>query len=394
MNRILFVDDEPQTLDGIQNLLHRYRKQWHMEFVTSGEAALERLRAEPFDVIVTDGRMPKMDGAELLRRVQEEHPRTLRIVLSGQAEHEMARRVVHTAHQCLAKPCDAPVLKEVIERSCNLHSLLLDERLRRTIEQMGPLPAVPGVVAELKRILDEPDSTLEDVAALVERDPELCDNVLQLVNSGFFGLAHRFTEIGKAVSYLGIDALGSLVIAIEVFEFAKGHPRIPGFNVEDEHAHALRTARIAGQIGSGRGVSRAAFIAGVLHDVGRLILAALAPDRLAVALQEARRSGRPASSVEEEVLGVTHAEIGAYLLGLWGQPLPVVEAVAFHHRPRRVAHRSVDLLGIVHIADGLAHELDQDVQFQGIAREPIDREYLAAMGIQAEVQGLRGAAAS
>src|ERR1700690_3600413 len=120
MRRVLFVDDEPQILEGLRHRLHRQRKQWEMLFAESGKAALKILAHEPVDVIITDMRMPQMDGATLLTKVKELYPRVVRIVLSGHAELETALRAVPVAHQFLNKPSEPGVIEGVVERACNL----------------------------------------------------------------------------------------------------------------------------------------------------------------------------------------------------------------------------------------------------------------------------------
>jgi HD-like signal output (HDOD) protein len=389
MKRILFVDDEPLVLEGLQNVLRRQRSSWEMVFVGSGEAALAELAARPFDVIVTDMRMPRMDGGELLLRVQDRHPRTVRIVLSGQTEHDAARRLVNTAHQFLSKPCEGPLLKEVIERSCRVQDLLEDEGLRTSIGQLGQLPVMPAAVRRLMDALADPHSTMRDVAAIVERDPALAAKVLQLVNSAFFGLARRVTAIDTAVSYLGTDILQGLAVMAEVFQDAE-HGGIAGLDVEAEAEHALLTGRIASDIGADTPAGQDAFVAGMLHDVGLIVLAARSPEWLSGVLDEAQRTSRPVFELEAELLGVTHAEIGAYLLGLWGIPLPVVEAVAFHHRPARA--ESSLLVDIVHIADGLADELGR--AHRGTPQTVLDMDYLAKRGLAPRLDEWRTRAAT
>ncbi len=114
---VLFVDDELNVLEGLRTRLHRQRSKWEMVFVQSGREALERLAQGDVDVLVTDMRMPEMDGVTLLKRAQEEYPRVVRIVLSGHAELEAALRAIHVAHQFLSKPCEAGVIENVVERA-------------------------------------------------------------------------------------------------------------------------------------------------------------------------------------------------------------------------------------------------------------------------------------
>ena len=147
MKSILFVDDEPMILAGLQRLLRSQRNVWDMSFAASGAEALAVLETKPFDAVVTDMRMPAMDGARLLELVKERYPGTIRIVLSGYFESEAALRAVPVAHQYLAKPCDPKKLHEAIERSCGFASLLPDAALRRVVGTIGELPTLPRTSA-------------------------------------------------------------------------------------------------------------------------------------------------------------------------------------------------------------------------------------------------------
>ncbi|HEU4401346.1 MAG TPA: response regulator [Candidatus Polarisedimenticolia bacterium] len=389
MKRILFVDDEPLVLEGLRSALREQRSNWHITFATSGQEALTALRANPYDVIVSDIRMPGIDGAALLRKVQDEHPDVVRIVLSGQGEEGAARRTVQIAHQFLAKPCEASLLQEVIERACALRSLLNDEGLRHAIGQVGQLPVLPAVYKALTRALEDPAVSLRDMGAIVEQDSALCAKLLQMVNSAFFGLPQRINRIEDAVSYLGTDVIKGLVLMTEVFREAHIQ-RLPASSLEDLQHHAALTARIARRLLPEREQQQEAFIAGMLHDVGKLVLASRLPEQFARLFTEARDAGLPMHAVEHGKGVVTHAEIGAYLLGLWGLPYTIVEAVAHHHAPTRVAQRSFGVLGAVYVGNLLAHE--QEGAGSGgkvVPHDPIDESYLASVGAEDELPAWR-----
>ena len=390
MKRILFVDDEPNVLEGLQNLLRKFRKEWEMSFVCGGEEAVRRLETEHFDDVVADMRMPVIDGAALLRQVQERHPSTVRIVLSGQTEEEVARRVVFIAHQFLAKPCDPNQLKETIERACALNELLGEERLQIMVGKIGQLPAMRSVFASLVRTLEDAKSSLKDVAAVVQQDPAISAKTLQVVNSAFFGLARRMSDVEQAVCYLGIEVIKGLALMIEVFQGAAAEGGAPRFDLEAEQGHALLTARIARRLIAEKGPpAQDAFTAGMLHDCGRVIIATRLPEMFGRVEEGVRKTRRPAYIVEEEVLGASHAEIGAYLLGLWGLPFSIVEAVARHDAPSRVAQSSFDALGAVHVADHLVHE-----QLPGDrTNDPLDTAYLDSLGVGGKLDEWRTIAA-
>jgi HD-like signal output (HDOD) protein/CheY-like chemotaxis protein len=340
-------------------MLRSQRHDWEMAFAPGGEAALALMEASPFDVIVSDMRMPGMDGATLLWRVREAHPEVVRIVLSGHTELSTALRVVPVAHQFLDKPCDAEMLRVAIERACHLKALLSDESIRRTVTALGDLPSVPRTYEALTRALADPDASLQLVAKIIEQDVGISAKVLQLVNSAFFGLTHSMTSIQSAVSYLGINTLKNLVLSVEIFRAFKPQKDLPGFSLERLQHHAQLTAQIAARLPVPKHLADIALVAGMLHDVGKLILAWKISAHFESMLAEAQEANCPVHQVEERHNGFSHAEIGAYLLGLWGLPYTVVEAVALHHGPNRVPHQNFDAISVVYAANLLAHEREK-----------------------------------
>jgi len=188
MKRVLFVDAEPKVLDGLRRLLHPMGSEWEMTFVGSGSKALSQLAANPFDVVVTDIRMPEMDGVELLERVSRQYPRVVRIVLSGQADDETSMRVVDLAHQCLAKPCDPDILKRALNRSCALRDIVGDPTIQALLARIDHLPSMPGILVELVREIRSPQASFQKVATIMTKDVGMTSKILQLVNSAFFGL--------------------------------------------------------------------------------------------------------------------------------------------------------------------------------------------------------------
>ncbi|MGH9351735.1 MAG: HDOD domain-containing protein [Terriglobia bacterium] len=382
MRHILFVDDEANVLQGLQRSLRSQRGEWEMSFAQGGEAALAMMEATPFDVIVSDMRMPGIDGAALLGQVRERFPEVIRIVLSGHADLNSAFRAVPIAHQFLAKPCDPSTLRVSIERACRLQSALNNDALRRTVGSMRELPALPRTYVALTEALGSPDVSLDQVARIVEQDVAIAAKILQLVNSSFFGLSRDVSNIQTAVSYLGTDILKSLVLSLGVFRAFEQREFIAGFSVEEFQSHAYLTAKIAEALPTVKYLADATALAALVHDVGKLILAAQMPAYLARVLSEARERQRPAFEIEMELTGVTHAEIGAYLLGLWGLPSAIVEAVAHHHAPGRVPQQGMDALASVHIANVLALECRASPDDEHSLMTPtLDKTFIGALGV-------------
>jgi len=380
MKRILFVDDEPSILDGLRRILRPQRKEWDMVFAASGREALEVANAAPLDVVVTDMKMPNMDGAELLARFQEQHPETVRFVLSGHAELESVMRTVPVAHQFLTKPCDAEVLKEAVTRACELRSLLHNERTAKVVGSLEGLPSRPETYSAILEAIADPEVEIKSIVAILESDVAMSAKLLQLVNSAFFGLPSGLSDIGRATTFLGLNMLRDLVLSIEVFQPPQNSSADLESFVFNLQRRSMWTGQLAARMFDDKQLANRAFTAGMLHDIGFLVLVTQMPDVLSEALERSRELGQPLHVAEKEVLGISHAEIGAYLLGVWGLPYPLLEAAAYHHCPSILPQKSVSELTAVHVANALV-ESRMPRSTEG-APAQIDLDYLDSLGVR------------
>jgi putative nucleotidyltransferase with HDIG domain len=374
MIRILFVDDEPNVLQAMRRNLHAMRNEWSMDFVLSGVEALAALKVTPADVIVSDMRMPGMDGWQLLTEIKNLYPQTVRLILSGHAEATSIMRAVGIIHQYIAKPCDAAVLKEVILQTQKLRHLVSSDHLAALVGEVGMLPSAPQAFQDLLKCLQDPEASLADAARIIGRDVAMTANIMKMVNSAFFGARQPIVTTDRAVAYLGLDTLGALVLGHSVFKSGR-KVGIAGFSLEQLWAHSLQTAMAAKAIALSEKFSSAdaekAFLAGVLHDVGKIVFATRA-----VAVSD---DAETSSEVEMAQIVAHHAEVGAYLLSLWGFPNPIVEAVAFHHVPSQASGKVLGLAGIVHIASQLAHRREAPAPAAG--KLDLEPGFLEAHGL-------------
>jgi putative nucleotidyltransferase with HDIG domain len=391
VKKILFVDDDECLLDGLRDALRPYRHQWSMGFMSNGEDALVKLGAESHDVIISDLRMPGMDGATLLERVRDRHPAVVRIVLSGHAEMGMVARAAATAHRLIAKPCETDDLARVIERSCALQELATRVERDRSAIAASALPSVPRLYAELMQLLAEGSAGAADAARVVERDIAMAAKILQLANSAYFGRRSPVTRVAEAVAYLGIEALRALVLQAEAFrEFPVG-ARIKGFDLEALHQHSTRVARLAAALAGEVRTGPDAFTAGLLHDVGLVALASQDPNGLTDDLVTARTQNRPTHLIEREQHGVTHAEVGAHVLALWGLPHTITEAVAGHHGGHWLK-LPFDCVGVIYVANALVEEIEADETPGTLPASELDLDYLERAGIADRLEHWRGLA--
>lgn len=329
--RILFVDDESNVLDGLRVLLRKHRHTWDMEFAPGGVRALALLAERTFDVVVTDLRMPVIDGLTLLKYLRDDHPCTMRVVLSGAPERASAHAVATFAHQSLTKPCRVAELESVLARAVILGDLVADADVRSVIGGIGELPPLPRTYARLVQVLDDERSYPRDVAAIISSDLAVTAKILQLANSPFFGLGRPVTTVTDAIPLIGLEALKSLTLSSALFDAHGLSAPLRAF-AEDLQDHSSLIASLATEL-AGEPHRRDAFSAGMLHDVGRLALASTVPNEMDDDTAAMRRSRLatlclPSPSAAPVTL---HAKVGAYLLGLWGLPPIVIDAVARHH---------------------------------------------------------------
>ena len=360
MKRILFVDDEPNILAGLKRMLRPMRSEWDMTFAGSGQEALAIMEKQPVDIIVTDMRMPGMDGAAVLNEVMNRYPSTVRFILSGQSDKETILRSVGPAHQFIAKPCEAETLKATVDRASGLRDLLSNDNLTQLVSQMPSLPPRPELYTRLMEELQSPDCSVGAVGRIIESDVGMTAQILHWANSAFFGVRQNVSNPVQATSLLGLDTIRALVLMVGAFAHASESKLPPLFSFEVFCQHSMAVGAYAQAISKSQGVDdkevNNAFTGGILHDAGRLVLAVNAPADYREVLRRIQEEHVPITQAEQDAFGCTHAAVGAYLLGLWGIPDSVVESVAFHHRPSDCLANAFGPLTAVHVANCLEYE--------------------------------------
>jgi HD-like signal output (HDOD) protein/CheY-like chemotaxis protein len=357
--RILFVDDEPMVLNGLQRTLRKMRREWDMTFAGSGREALDVLGKKPMDVIVSDLRMPEMDGGRLLAEVKKQHPQVVRIILSGQLDQEMTLKSVQLAHQSLSKPCDAEVLKHTLAKLFALRDFLSDDSIKSIISQIESLPSMPSIYTEIVSEMQSDDPAIKKVGEIISKDISMTAKILQMVNSAFFGLFQKIKSPEQAVMMLGMETIKALVLSVKIFsEFNQNN--FSWFNIDELFDHSLAVSVYAKTIikneNPDQGLINNSMMAGLLHDLGKLILATNFEKSYRQVLAEAQGTGKNPLDLEYEAFGTSHAEIGAYLMGLWRLENSIIEAIAFHHLPARSMSQNIGLLAAVHVGDALDYE--------------------------------------
>ncbi|MBN2418195.1 MAG: HDOD domain-containing protein [Deltaproteobacteria bacterium] len=384
--RVLFVDDEPMVLQGLGRMLRTERNNFQASFASSGPEALSLLSKEHFDVIVTDISMPQMNGLQLLAKVKNQYPDMVRIILSGEPDLDVLMKSVNVSHQFFNKPCDPEVLKTAIMRTCRLSEFLRNDSMKKILTRIDSLPSMPSIYFEITDELQSKNASIQKVGKIISKDAALTSKILQLVNSAYFSLPRHIASPEHAAVLLGINIIKSLVLVTQVF---KKYDKLdmPGNFLQSLWSHNILTANFAKAIAKEESRDQKivdnAFIAGLLHDCGKLILASNFTEEYREIITNSHENSRPLWSQEEETLGITHAEVGAYLMELWGLPSSIIEAIAFHHNPSLYGDNCFSPLTAVYIANSLGrknpHEGgsgdEAEIQME------IDINYLAGMNL-------------
>jgi HD-like signal output (HDOD) protein/ActR/RegA family two-component response regulator len=377
MKRILFVDDSPLMRDVFVQLLESERAHWEVVTAADGPAALELMKAQAFDVVASDMRMKGMDGVQLLNVVIKLYPQTSRVIISGISDQAEVSRALGVTHQFIAKPFDANTLRAVLARIGGLDAFLRDERLKALAGRLRALPSFPMLYLEIMKVLEDPEMPMQTIDALIVKDPGLTAKMLQVVNSVAMGLQEKVNDPLEAAQQLGLGTVRALALSAHVFTSFTPSQRL-NFPVDVLWGHLMKCGESARAIMRAEDADHvyceAAYTAGMLHDIGKLMLADSLPREFQLALAESLKGSAPFYEVEMEVFGATHAGLAAYLLGLWGLPAPIVEAVAFHHTPEKSSLQAFSPLTAVHVANALEHEIDgNDVN--------LNEEYLEKIGV-------------
>lgn len=350
-SNILFVDDDVNLIQGLNRSLRRYSREWNVYFSYSGREALDMMSKMPIDLIVTDMRMPGMGGYELLDAVSKQYPQTIRFILTGQTDQETSLRSSQVAHQCLAKPCDINKLVEVIQRSLQVRAAHSNKRVIEVITSIKKLPSLPSLYLQLVREMESPNASTKSLGDIISKDITMTAKVLQLVNSAFYGLPTKITNTQQAVVYLGINTLKALVLYEHIFSEYRGYVG-KNLSVDSLWEHSLQVGIVAKAIGRNLGLDKdgidEANVAGMMHDIGKLIQTKI--PGFYDELDKLTEAGKDPLDAEYEILGTSHAELGAYLLGLWGLPNAIVQAVSYHHHPSWLEGNQITPLTAVHAA--------------------------------------------
>lgn len=351
---ILFVDDEKSILRSLKRAF--LDSDYQLYFADSGAMGLAALKAKKIDLVVSDMRMPQMDGYQFLSRVKKEYPEVVRLILSGFTQEETVYKALidGSAKMYVAKPWDNQKLKNLIRQLLEIREALQQQRLLDVVNTIDQLPTLPAIYHEIMGLIDR-NADFDKIVAVVEKDPAITAKVLQVANSAYF--RSSTASLKRAAVFIGLMNLKDIVLGCSVLE-ALDCKGLGKFSIESLWEHFVRSNGLVHNLYErihDEKVDETAGAAGLLYDVGLLVLLRYFPEQFKDIMAHCRQHADVSLvEAEEQVMGVTHAQLGAYVLSWWNLPHPIIEATLYHHDPLSDSVVNREFVSLIAIASRLS----------------------------------------
>jgi HD-like signal output (HDOD) protein len=386
--RILIADADVKAWDELRQALG---ESWTVIGATTCGGAQTEVDKGPFNVVIANHDLLEKGGGELLNHIRVSHPRIIRFVAVAQGMKEKGVCELAGGHQLLAVPFDPATVKSAIERAVEAN-YGMSGSMRELVGRVRAFPTIPSVYLEVVNALKNPNATTADIGAIIAKDMAMTTKLVQVLNSAYYGLPRTITDPTEAVGILGFETVKSLILTIKLLsQYDNVKPVY--FSIDSIWRHSTnvaRTARILALLETGdTAYSSTAYTAGLMHDLGKVILAANFDSQYHGAHALARKQHIPLWEVEKEIFGASHGEMGAYLLNLWGLSAEVVQVAALHHHPAHAEDKAFSALTAVHAANALEYE--GAAETDGLPAPVADMAYLQALGLEKRLQIWRAA---
>ncbi len=356
--RILIIDEDPKALQDYRDALAPKSGQWTIDYAPCVDEGLRAAQEDKPDVVIAALSIADGHGADILTRFEKIAPDAQRFITATEEDKPKLESTFGSSFQFLPSPCPPARLITEIQRCVAIDNWLGNDRIKKLISKMGEFPSLPPIYLKVVNALNSRDASADAIAQAIAGDLAISAKVLQTVNSSFYGFDEKISNISQAVNILGIDCVKNLVLAIQVFN--KMGRTAEQKAITDQLWHhsmsvAVAARRIVAYETKDDKAAEEAYSAGLMHDIGKLVLLNAVPKQFAAARELSNEISIPLKEAEDQVIGCNHAETGAYLLARWGMPANLTEAVALHHEPVNSFGKSFSALAAVHVANAIVH---------------------------------------
>ncbi len=358
--KILFIDDHRNILDSLRLSLRSMRNEWDMSFAASGAEGLDIFETFLPDVVVTDMRMPNMDGTHVLRKIQKRKPDVGKIILSGYSDKETVIKNIQLANEYLSKPCKTQDLIEAIRNTLRTNDIILNPEIKSVIAEIETIPASMVVYEQLIAELENQNTTSRAISEIIAQDVALTANIVRIINCTFFNFPKQVRDIDHAVQLLGPQTLLNIVKSSQIFEKFKEFDESE-ISLKMLWEHSLRVASLSKLIAASSDLTETncsdCVVASMFHDIGKFIFASKMKHQFSKAIAMVREEKCSLDVAEKCILGSSHAEVGAYLLARWGFSHDQVSILRSHHDESVMDSQAVTPQMVLFVADCLDHDL-------------------------------------
>ncbi len=377
--KLLFVDQEQQTLQILQKLL--LSEDWDCAFVSSAAEALDFLQTKPCDMMISDVQTARTADVHLFDEIHTHYPKIIRIYLSTYSNRDSIAKILSEGYgqQIIPKPWVDQELKEVIRsaiRQSHQQKKHSDE-FQALINSIPLLPSLPESYSNVRSCIVGDEIDIEKMSIFISQDVAIASALLHWANSALFGQRFQVDTLKKAIVVLGTDIVENLILSESVNRtIASELPEIDGFSFKRFKKHSIATAilsrlLIKSILPTDSIQHDRAFVAGLLHDMGKLAMASFFPKQFEEAIKMATDKKCPLPTSEIDILGTQHAEFGSFLAEWWALPPFISNAICWHHHPHS-SSIDQDIIAAAHVANLLSYQFGYGSNGETYQREILD----------------------
>lgn len=347
---IVFIDDEESILSALRSLFRKEGYQLHL--FSSPEQALDFLRQQSAEIIISDMRMPVMSGIEFLSHASLLAPESFRMILSGYEDKKVVLDALNKglAQNFIMKPWDDRTFRELIGETLQLISTMRSNKLNSLLSSFTDIPLTSKFSLSFLRMIEIDTLQLNEVVQHVESNPSLLTKVLRVANSVFASPRNRIETIREAIMFIGLDYLTGLIVSLDVYHsVGKAQSAEIETLMENLWSRSIQRALIAKDIAEkvpGFTDAPLLYIASMLQDIGMIVLLASVPDQYKRYNELTLRNEQNSLEVEQMIFSISHEKVGEMLLRVWNFPSLIIEAISRHHSTDTAGDSFLELMQI------------------------------------------------